>query len=118
MSQRMSNERRDRSEEGPKCRFCVDYQKLNELTEKYPAHRHLSGHARRGAMVPYLRSTLWVSSGYLDPRNSNKTAFICHRGTFRFRKMPLCLTVPDRFPVLNGYRDDRPQLRDLSHVSG
>jgi len=76
-------------------RFCVDYRKLNSLTTKdaYPLPRidgcldTLSGSA--------WYSTFDLRSGFhqvaMDPRDVNKTTFICHRGTFRFPKMPFGL---------------------------
>ena len=76
-------------------RFCVDYRKLNSLTTKdvYPLPRidtcldTLSGAA--------WYSTFDLPSGFhqvfMNPRDANKTTFICHRGTFRFPKMPFGL---------------------------
>ena len=76
-------------------RFCVDYRKLNSLTTKdaYPLPRvdiclnTLSGAA--------WYSTFDLRSGFhqvaMDPRDANKTTFVCHRGTYRFPKMPFGL---------------------------
>lgn len=76
-------------------RFCIDYRKLNSLTTKdaYPLPRidgcldTLSGAA--------WYSTFDLRSGFhqvaMDPRDVNKTTFVCHRGTFRFPKMPFGL---------------------------
>jgi len=76
-------------------RFCVDYRKLNSLTEKdaYPLPRietcldTLSGSA--------WFSTFDLRSGFhqvkVNPRDANKTTFTCHRGTFRFPRMPFGL---------------------------
>jgi len=76
-------------------RFCVDYRKLNSLTTKdaYPLPRidtcldTLSGAA--------WYSTFDLRSGFhqvaLDPRDVNKTTFVCHKGTYRFPKMPFGL---------------------------
>jgi len=76
-------------------RFCVDYRKLNSLTSKdaYPLPRidtcldTLSGAA--------WYSTFDLRSGFhqvsMNPRDSNKTTFVCHRGTYRFPKMPFGL---------------------------
>jgi len=73
-------------------RFCVDYRQLNSLTQKdaYPLPRidtcldTLSGAA--------WYSTFDLRSGFhqvpVNPRDVNKTAFICHRGTYRFPRMP------------------------------
>ena len=76
-------------------RFCVDYRKLNSLTEKdaYPLPRietcldTLSGSA--------WFSTFDLRSGFhqvkVNPRDANKTTFTCHRSTFRFPRMPFGL---------------------------
>ena len=76
-------------------RFCVDYRKLNALTQKdaYPLPRietcldTLSGAA--------WFSTFDLRSGFhqvkVNPRDVNKTTFTCHRGTFRFPRMPFGL---------------------------
>lgn len=73
-------------------RFCVDYRHLNSLTQKdaYPLPRidtcldTLSGAA--------WYSTFDLRSGFhqvpVNPRDINKTAFICHRGSYRFPRMP------------------------------
>jgi hypothetical protein len=73
-------------------RFCVDYRQLNNLTQKdaFPLPRidtcldTLSGAA--------WYSTFDLRSGFhqvpVNPRDVNKTAFICHRGSFRFPRMP------------------------------
>ena len=76
-------------------RFCVDYRKLNSLTQKdaYPLPRietcldTLSGAA--------WFSTFDLRSGFhqvkVNPKDVNKTTFTCHRGTFRFPRMPFGL---------------------------
>ena len=76
-------------------RFCVDYRKLNSLTQKdvYPLPRietcldTLSGAA--------WYSTFDLRSGFhqvkVHPRDANKTTFTCHRGTYRFPRMPFGL---------------------------
>jgi len=76
-------------------RFCVDYRKLNLLTRKdaYPL-------PRIDRCLDTLSGSVWYStfdlrSGFhqvaMDPRDVNKTTFICHRGTYRFPKMPFGL---------------------------
>ena len=76
-------------------RFCVDYRKLNSLTIKdaYPLPRidtcldTLSGAA--------WYSTFDLRSGFhqvaMEPKDANKATFICHKGTYRFPKMPFGL---------------------------
>ena len=76
-------------------RFCVDYRRLNDLTEKdsYPLPRIDTCLDTSSGAVWY--STFDLRSGFhqvaMDPRDANKTAFVCHRGTFRFKKIPFGL---------------------------
>jgi len=76
-------------------RFCVDYRKLNDLTKKdaYPLPRIDSCLDRLAGSVWF--STFDLRSGFhqveMDPRDVNKTTFVCHRGTFRFPRMPFGL---------------------------
>ena len=76
-------------------RFCVDYRKLNDLTIKdaYPL-------PRIDTCLESLSGATWYStfdlrSGFhqvaMKPEDANKTTFVCHRGTYRFRKMPFGL---------------------------
>ena len=76
-------------------RFCVDYRRLNLLTKKdaYPL-------PRIDRCPDTLAGSMWYStfdlrSGFhqvaMDPRDINKTTFVCHRGTFRYPKMPFGL---------------------------
>jgi len=86
-------------------RFCVDYRKLNLLTKKdaYPL-------PRIDRCLDTLAGSVWYStfdlrSGFhqvaMDPRDVNKTTFVCHRGTFRFPKMPFGLcNAPSSFQRL------------------
>ena len=75
--------------------FCVDYRKLNSLTEKdaYPL-------PRIETCLDTLSRSAWFStfdlrSGFhqvkVNPRDANKTTFTCHRSTFRFPRMPFGL---------------------------
>jgi hypothetical protein len=76
-------------------RFCVDYRKLNDLTVKdaYPL-------PRIDTCLDSLEGSVWYStfdlrSGFhqvrVDPRDVDKTTFVCHRGTYCFPKMPFGL---------------------------
>ena len=86
-------------------RFCVDYRRLNDLTEKYSYSL-----SRIDTCLDTLSGAVWYStfdrrSGFhqvaMDPRDANKTAFVCHRGTFRFKKMPFGLcNAPAAFQLL------------------
>jgi len=76
-------------------RFCVDYRRLNLLTKKdaYPLPRIDRCPDTLAGSVWY--STFDLRSGFhqvaMDPRDINKTTFVCHRGTFRYPKMPFGL---------------------------
>ena len=76
-------------------RCCVDYRALNSVTRKdaYPL-------PRIDSCLDSLASAKWFStfdlrSSYhqvmVNPLDSDKTAFICQKGMFRFRKMPFGL---------------------------
>ncbi len=76
-------------------RFCVDYQKVNEVTRKdaHPLPRiDKTLDALRGSR--YF-STLDLYSGYwqvkMDPKDIDKTAFMTKQGLFRFTVMPFAL---------------------------
>jgi len=86
-------------------RFCVDYRKLNNLTRKdaYPLPRIDTCLDTLSGAVWY--STFDLRSGFhqvsVHPRDRNKTTFVCHRGTFRFPRMPFGLcNVPATFQRL------------------
>ena len=78
-------------------RCCVDYRALNSVTRKdaYPLPRIdtcLDAMATASWFSVFdLRSSYQVS---VNPADSGKTAFVCPRGMFKFRKMPfgLCNT--------------------------
>jgi len=76
-------------------RFCVDYRKLNILTTKdaYPLPRIESCLDTLSGSVWY--STFDLRSGFhqvsVHPRDVDKTTFVCHRGTYRFPRMPFGL---------------------------
>jgi len=76
-------------------RFCVDYRRLNNVTQKdvYPL-------PRVETCLDTLSNSVWFStfdmrSGFhqvpVNPRDVNKTTFVCHKGSFRFPKMPFGL---------------------------
>jgi len=76
-------------------RCCVDYRTLNSVTRKdaYPL-------PRIDACLDAMATASWFSvfdlqSAYhqvlVNPADSDKTAFICPRGMFKFRKMPFGL---------------------------
>ena len=76
-------------------RFCVDYRKLNSISRKdaYPL-------PRIDTCLDTLSGALWYStfdlrSGFhqvqVSPTDANKTTFVCHRGTYRFSRLPFGL---------------------------
>ena len=77
-------------------RFCVDYRKVNSVTEKdvYPLPNIQQILDRvDGASV---FTTLDLRLGYwqvdLDPESIPKTAFVCHKGLYEFTRLPFGLT--------------------------
>ena len=76
-------------------RFCVDYRKWNTFTTKdvYPFPRIESCLDTLSGSVWY--STFDLRSGFhqvsVHPRDVDKTTFVCHRGTYRFPRMPFGL---------------------------
>jgi len=76
-------------------RCCIDYRQVNSLTRRdaYPlAHTDVCLDAMAGAC---WFSTFDPRSSYhqvvTEPRDSEKTAFICREGQFRFKTMPFGL---------------------------
>jgi len=76
-------------------RCCIDYRQLNSVTRKdaYPL-------PRIDTCLDAMSSAVWFSTFDLrqsyhqvivDPKDRDKTAFICHRGMFRYRTMPFGL---------------------------
>jgi len=76
-------------------RFCVDYRQLNNLTKKdaYPLPRIDTCLDTLSGAVWY--STFDLRSGFhqvtIRPEDANKTTFVCHKGTYRFPRMPFGL---------------------------
>lgn len=76
-------------------RYCIDYRKLNEVTQKdsYPL-------PRIDDSLDALRGSQWFScldlaSGYwqvaMDPKDKEKTAFVTTHGFYQFKVMPFGL---------------------------
>ena len=77
-------------------RFCIDYRKLNEMTVKdsYPLPRMDECIDSLGEAKVF--TTLDAYSGYwqmpIREEDRDKTAFVCHAGTYQYRRMPFGLT--------------------------
>ena len=76
-------------------RCCIDYRQLNAVTKKdrYPL-------PRTDACLDALNGSKWFStfdlrSAYhqvmMNPADKEKTSFICHRGSWQFKRMPFGL---------------------------
>lgn len=76
-------------------RFCTDYRKINAITKKdvYPLPR--IDDALDALHKSKIFSTLDLASGYwqieMDPKDREKTAFICEQGLFEYNIMPFGL---------------------------
>ena len=75
-------------------RFCVDYRHLNAVTsfDTFPLPRIDDCLDTLGITQPMLFSTLDLMSGYfqvgLHPKSRDKTTFVTHTGSYRFKRMP------------------------------
>jgi hypothetical protein len=75
-------------------RFCVDYRRLNAVTvfETYPLNRIDDCLDTLGTIQPMYFSTIDLLSGYfqvgLDEKSRDKSSFVAHVGTYRFKRMP------------------------------
>ena len=79
-----------------KLRFCIDYRKLNSMTVKdtYPLPRMDECIDSLGESEYF--TTIDAFAGYwqinLRKRDRHKTAFVCHAGTYEYKRMPFGLT--------------------------
>ncbi|XP_078246874.1 uncharacterized protein LOC144588278 [Pogona vitticeps] len=103
-------------------RFCVDYRKLNSVTKSdpYPLPRmdDLIEHLAKAKFISILdlKNAYWQLD--MAEESRDKTAFITHVGTFRFRRMPFGLKnagasfqrmidkLLQGLPYANAYLDD------------
>ena len=83
-------------------RFCVDYRKINNITEKdaYPLPNIQEIFDTLGGASVF--TTLDLRSGYwqidMDAESIPKTAFVCHKGLYEFTRLPFGLTnAPSQF---------------------
>jgi RNase H-like domain found in reverse transcriptase/Reverse transcriptase (RNA-dependent DNA polymerase) len=94
-------------------RFCVDYRKLNAVTNGIPT-RYLVWTIVLTPLEMQIFTTLDCNSGYwqiqVAPEDIEKTTFTSHEGTFQFNRMPFRLrNAPATFQrtvdiVLSGLR--------------
>ena len=79
-----------------KLRFCIDYRKLDSMNIKdtYPLPRMDECIDSLGESEYF--STLHAFAGYwqinLLKRDRHKTAFVCHAGTYQYKRMPFGIT--------------------------
>ncbi|GFV09032.1 retrovirus-related Pol polyprotein from transposon 297 [Trichonephila clavipes] len=103
-------------------RLCIDYQKLNEVTvpDTYP----LSGMddlLQEAKHTAYI-STIDLKSGYhqvnVNPADTDKTAFVCPFGNYRFKRMPVGLkNAPETFRrLMDIFRRGLPVLAYLDDI--
>jgi Reverse transcriptase (RNA-dependent DNA polymerase) len=83
--------------------FCVDYLKLNNLTERDVYLLPTLDECIDSLGDAVVLSTLDANSGYwqvsMHPDDRDKTTFTCHVGTFRFKRMPFGFrNAPSTFP--------------------
>lgn len=76
-------------------RFCVDYRKLNSVTKKDAHPLPLIQEIFDNLSGAKVFSTLDLKSGYwqipVADEDIEKTAFVCHRGLYEFKRMPFGL---------------------------
>jgi hypothetical protein len=98
-------------------RFCVDYQKLNDLTIKNRFPMPLVEEIVEELVGTQYFSSLDLIAGYhhikMDEADEFKTAFKTHHGLYQFRVMPFGLTnAPATFQcAMNSFQD--PFLRNF-----
>jgi hypothetical protein len=83
-------------------RFCIDYRKLNSITERYIYPLPLMEDCLDSLGDAKVFSTLDSNSGYWQilaaKEDREKTSFICHVGTYQFIRMPFGLVnAPSTF---------------------
>ena len=85
-----------------KWRFCVDFRKVNKVTTRDTHPLPCIQDILDGMSGAKVFSTLDLREGYyqipLDPDDMDKTTFTCHRGIYRFKRMPFGLrNAPGQF---------------------
>lgn len=103
-------------------RLCVDYQRLNAITQpdRYPLPR-LDDLLHKAKQTPFM-TTLDLKSGYhqisVRPADRDKTAFITPFGLFRYNVMPFGLrNAPSTFQrMIDRFRSGLQQLTILAYL--
>lgn len=111
-----------RKKNDPKLRFCIDYRKLNAAThtDSYPIPKIQEIlESLAGATIFTI---LDLNSGYwqvkMEPKDKEKTAFVCPIGLFQFKVMPFGLKkLTSYVPKTDGNRPWRTQRKHLFHTS-
>ena len=98
-------------------RCCIDYRQLNSVTRKdaYPLP-HID------TCLDAMSSAAWFSTMDLrqsyqvpiEPKDRDKTAFICHRGMYRYRMMPFGLC--NAGATAHGHNHVRVKSECLSYI--
>ena len=110
-------------------RLCVDYRRLNEVTEKEPYYIPSFDEMVEKVGAGRVMSKIDLAKGFhqvmVKEKDWDKTCFICPFGKFRYRRMPFGLTnAPSVFQrlmeeVLVEYRDcANVYIDDILVVSG
>ncbi|GFW34720.1 retrovirus-related Pol polyprotein from transposon 17.6 [Trichonephila clavipes] len=103
-------------------RLCIDYRKLNEVTVSDTYKLPRMDDLLQGAKYTAYISTIDLKSGYyqvnVNPVDSDKTAFVCPFGTYRFKRMPFGLkNAPATFQrLMDIFRRGLPVLAYLDDI--
>ena len=75
-----------------KIRVCVDYRKLNSVTTPIPFYMPRIEEVLEATGQATVISKMDLSKGYYQvkvcPEDRDKTTFVCHKGKYRFNRMP------------------------------
>ena len=75
-----------------KIRICVDFRKVNAVTTPLPIYMPRIEEVLEATGQPKAISKMDLSKGYYQvrvcPEDRDKTTFVCHKGKFRFTRMP------------------------------
>ena len=73
-------------------RICIDYQRLNAVTTPIPFYMPRIEEVLEATGQAKVVSKMDLSKGYYQvvicPEDRDKTTFVCHRGKYRFTRMP------------------------------